>query len=85
MLAKALDDAGVEVTSRNFPGSTHEFFGTAVVADASTPSSLPQAAMDPITTRSRSGSLPWWEWRHVTSAATNCQNLLQRIIASIEG
>ncbi len=35
MLAKALEAAGVKVTSRNFEGSTHEFFGMgAVVPDA---------------------------------------------------
>ena len=35
MLAKALEQAGVAVTSRNFEGSTHEFFGMgAVVPDA---------------------------------------------------
>lgn len=35
MLAKALENAGVQVTSRNFEGSTHEFFGMgAVVPDA---------------------------------------------------
>ena len=35
MLAKALQRAGVEVTRRNFEGSTHEFFGMgAVVPDA---------------------------------------------------
>lgn len=35
MLAKALQAAGVAVTSRNFEGSTHEFFGMgAVVPDA---------------------------------------------------
>jgi acetyl esterase len=31
MLARALDDAGVEVTSRNFQGVTHEFFGMGAV------------------------------------------------------
>lgn len=35
MLAKALQSAGVEVSVRNFPGSTHEFFGMgAVLPDA---------------------------------------------------
>lgn len=35
MLAKALQSANVAVTSRNFVGSTHEFFGMgAVVPDA---------------------------------------------------
>lgn len=35
MLAKALQNAGVQVTSRKFEGSTHEFFGMgAVVPDA---------------------------------------------------
>ncbi len=35
MLARALEAANVPVTSRNFVGSTHEFFGMgAVVPDA---------------------------------------------------
>ena len=38
MLGKALEQAGVPVTSRNFEGSTHEFFGMGVlVPDAKVP------------------------------------------------